>query len=63
MFLPRGGQINRLLINRPITDINRTDIIVTDSYWSVSVKKFIPISLSVGNRSVKNLLSVNRYDR
>jgi hypothetical protein len=28
----RGGQINRLPINRPITDINRTDITVTDSY-------------------------------
>jgi hypothetical protein len=31
----RGGQINRLPINQLITDINRTDITVTGSYWSV----------------------------
>ena len=31
----RGGQINRLPINQPITDINRTNITVTDSYRSV----------------------------
>jgi hypothetical protein len=31
----RGGKINRLPINQLITDINRTDITVIDSYRSV----------------------------
>ena len=34
-LVTRGGQINRLPINRLITDINRTDITVTDSYQLV----------------------------
>jgi hypothetical protein len=33
--LVRGGQINQLSINRPITDVNQTDITVIDSYRSV----------------------------